>query len=338
MKAYHVNEGDILAILAGAIGGAYAGPVTTKVQRADDSAIVQIRGPLTHHDEGWFDSYDAIRARFDDAMAKAGRVILAIDSPGGYVSGCVELAHYMRARSVARGKPIVAYVDGQANSAAYMLACSGDLIVIPPAGIVGSIGVVQVVSDASEMAARAGIRYHVLTSGARKADGHPMRSPTDDAIRAMQSTVDELAAVCFDWVAERRGMTSAQVAALDAGVMVGAAAVSRGLANELNTLDDLVAHRPGKRAENMTTKIELTPSQKKAAHTAGMTEAEFIAELTAIQATETPAPKRERTAHPSTVMVDGNPVQLTASQVRAAQSAGVALDDFARELVRLQSE
>src|SRR5262245_17775725 len=54
-------------------------------------AIVRISGPLMHHRDCFFDSYDAIRARVTLALASdAHAVALLIDSPGGVVSGAFD--------------------------------------------------------------------------------------------------------------------------------------------------------------------------------------------------------------------------------------------------------
>jgi hypothetical protein len=101
-------------------------------ERDGDDAVLTVRGPLTHH-AGWFDSYDSIRSRFDAAIASdAKRVVMRLDSPGGYVSGCFETARYIESKVKASGKKLVARIEGQATSAAYALACAADEIVATP--------------------------------------------------------------------------------------------------------------------------------------------------------------------------------------------------------------
>jgi capsid assembly protease len=240
-----VNPGDVLAIDPQAIGGLFSmfSPEPPDFDMVGDSAVLSIRGPLSQHDDGWFESYEKTRRRFDKCLAAEGakRVVLKLSSPGGYVSGCFELAAHIRSAAEAAGKEVVAYVDGQTTSAAYALACAADTIVTPPTGVLGSIGVVLVVTDISAMAERAGVRFHVLTSGARKADGSQMLPLSEASKIALQENVDAMAAVFFKHVAEARGMSVEAVSGLEAGVFVGEKAVEAGLADSVATFDDLVS-------------------------------------------------------------------------------------------------
>jgi len=203
-------------------------------ERDGDDAVLTVRGPLTHH-AGWFDSYDSIRSRFDAAIASdAKRVVMRLDSPGGYVSGCFETARYIESKVKASGKKLVARIEGQATSAAYALACAADEIVATPTSIVGSIGVIRLVTDMTRAAEGVGMRFHVLTSGARKADGHPLKEPTESGLQTMQAEVDELAGVFFAWVAERRpSMTLASIRGLEAGIRIGESSRRDGLVDRI---------------------------------------------------------------------------------------------------------
>lgn len=237
-SAFTPNDGDVLAVDTRALGAMFgAFDVARPLFETDgDDAVLTLRGPLAHH-AGWFDSYDAIRSRFDAAMkSEAKRVVMRIDSPGGYVSGCFELARHMRKAADDSGKKLVAQIEGQATSAAYALACAADEIVASPTGMVGSIGVIRVATDMSKMAEGAGIRFHVLTSGERKSDGHPFKEASEAALKAMQAEVDELAEVFFAWVAERRTMSVKDVEDLEAGVRIGESALSAGLVDRIDPL------------------------------------------------------------------------------------------------------
>jgi ClpP class serine protease len=67
-------------------------------------------------------------------MTKA--IVLEIDSPGGQSYECAETAEAIRASK----KPVLAYVSGEASSAAYWLACSANRIMAHRSAYVGSIG------------------------------------------------------------------------------------------------------------------------------------------------------------------------------------------------------
>jgi len=216
--------------------------------------VVTIRGPLEHHAGMWCDSYDAILARASEALSSPSRgVVLRIDSPGGFVSGCMETARAIRALADGSGKILVAYVDGAACSAAYALACVAHHIVAPQSATLGSIGVLMARTDASEALAAAGVRLHLIKSGARKGDGTAEVPVSADELAAIQDTVDTQAALFFDHVAQFRPITVDQVAALQAGLRIGAGAVSAGLADVVGDLDDALALARGEQVEAAAT-------------------------------------------------------------------------------------
>lgn len=212
----------------------------------DGVATVRVEGPLAQ--KAWAcwmfggDGYDAIesrvRAALDDPRSRS--LVLRVDSPGGEVAGCGVCADAIRAASAASGKPVVAYVDELAASAAYWLASAADKIVTPASGMLGSIGVIATRIEDTE--GNAGRKVHFITSGARKADGHPEIPLGEEELAATQAKIDALADVFAGAVAERRGMTLAQVRGLEADVFVGADAVARGLADRVGNLSSAVAY------------------------------------------------------------------------------------------------
>jgi ClpP class serine protease len=189
-----------------------------------------------------WDSYESIQARVEAALAShLPALLLSICSPGGQVAGCFELADEIRATAGAAGKRVVAYVDGMAASAAYALACAAERIYVPSTGLVGSIGCMQISVDATAADRAMGLGFEVFASGARKADGNPHVAMSEGARGAIQANVDAMAETFFSAVAAARGLSPVAVAALDAGVFIGAKAVVAGLADAVMTLADVLA-------------------------------------------------------------------------------------------------
>lgn len=212
------------------------------VEMRDGVAIVKICGPLMHHADFWFDSYDGIVSRITAAIEQSPRaIVMQIDSPGGLVSGCFEAARKIKADCAEAGVPLYALAEGCCASAAYALACSAEHIVAPEVSLLGSIGVVDALVDATAMDAQFGLKWRIITSGVRKADGNPHQPTSDGAVLATQGRVMEIAAIFFNHVAEARGMTADVVQGLEAAVFIGASAVKAGLADEIGTLDTLLA-------------------------------------------------------------------------------------------------
>lgn len=196
--------------------------------------VVDIRGPLDARAGSWCDSYESIRGRVASACESGTTgVVLRIDSPGGDAQGCFECAREIRDLCAAAGKPLIAYVDGRACSAAYALATAASRIVLSESATVGSIGVLSMRTDYSAMNASRGVRVAFITSGAHKTDGHPDAPITESELAAEQLTVNSLAGVFFGLVAEHRGIAPKAIEQLEARVLHGAQAIAAGLADEV---------------------------------------------------------------------------------------------------------
>lgn len=206
---------------------------------ADGIAVVDVCGPLEHHESWFFESYDGLRTKFqaaaDDDAVKC--IVMRIDSPGGEASGMIEASRSIRGIARTAGKPLFAYADECACSAAYGLACAADEIWTAETGEVGSIGVILPVYDVTGANKKAGVVVELLTTGDRKGDGHPDKPLTDDVRAALMERVNAIAVPFFRLVAKRRGMSTKAVMDLEAGVRTGAAAVEAGIADGVASWD-----------------------------------------------------------------------------------------------------
>jgi ClpP class serine protease len=228
----------LLALRQTAFGLDYGPPATSALTRKGDVAIVEVRGPLLHHANPCFESYESILARVALALEeKPKHLVLSLDSPGGLVAGLFETVGELRALAATAGVPVTAYVDG----AAYALACAADRIVVPPTGTVGSIGVLDALVSTAEADAASGVQVRLISSGRRKTDGSPHVPITDEAEIESQRHVDYLAGLFFDLVASARSVPREQIAALEAGCEIGAVAVEKKLADEVISLSALIA-------------------------------------------------------------------------------------------------
>lgn len=250
-----------LALMPQAFGWMFFEPFDEpEVETRDDGvAVVKIMGPIEHHESFWSDSYHAIRDRFDAALATAPKaVLLYINSPGGLVEGCFELVEHMRAESARTGIPLYAYGEGMLCSAAYAIASAASKIGASKSTMVGSIGVIDCLVDASGMDEAWGVKYRLVTSGARKADGNPHQPIDDGAVLATQQRVDDLAALFFGLVGDARpGLGADGARALEAGVYIGARALSMGLLDALADPSVLLTEpAPPTETPTMTIKAE----------------------------------------------------------------------------------
>lgn len=230
------------AIAPRAYGIGYEPSPPSGVETTGGVAVVHIRGPLLDRMNWCFDSYEAIEARVTEALAgKPAAVMLVIDSPGGVVTGCFEASAKLRSTAAAAGVRLHAHVVGQATSAAYALACSAERITATRTSVIGSIGVIDALVDATKADALWGLAYTVITSGDRKGDGNPHSPTTDGAISARQDIVDGLAAEFFALVEGARELPAAKVKGFEAGIFLGAQAQAVGLIDALGTIDEALA-------------------------------------------------------------------------------------------------
>lgn len=172
-------------------------------------AVLSLTGVITQHPDWMGDtSLDGFMTDFLAAMndPAVGAVLISIDSPGGSVYGVQEVSELMRA--MREQKPVVAFANSLAASAAYWIGCSASSFYCTPGGEVGSIGVWQAHMDISGMLTQAGIQTTVISAGKYKTEGNPYQ-PLDQAAQAfMQSRVDDYYTAFVDAVAQARGVTS----------------------------------------------------------------------------------------------------------------------------------
>lgn len=279
-----VGASNVLALDAGALGGsvrlrmqAPEAEATTHGPDADGTpgdvvGIVRIEGPLAQRATAdlcaYVDGYDAVAARFEDALTSdVDSVLMVIDSPGGDVAGLSEAVERMRRAKVASGKNVVVYVDEMAASAAYWIAAGvADEIVVPSSGRVGSIGCIGAFVDESGAWAQAGVAWHVERSPAGKAEMMPAAPLTELATARLRERVSAMADTFIDAVAMYRPKTTAKkIRGLDAAMLAGQAAVDEGLADRVGTLEDAlmrarelageVRQRAAKEADMSVTKL-----------------------------------------------------------------------------------
>lgn len=207
-------------------------------------AIVDIEGPLDQRGCWYWQGYDttarAACAAFLDP--KVDVVVLRVESPGGEAAGCFQGCEVIDRAKVASGKKLIAIIDETAQSAAYALACVADEVLLPPSGVVGSVGAVVTYKNITGALKEAGIRVAVLASGKQKADGSPLKPWDEEAVARLQADVDYLAGLFFDHVAVHRRMTAEAVKALEAASYRGQAAVAAGLADRVMSTADALAH------------------------------------------------------------------------------------------------
>jgi signal peptide peptidase SppA len=217
---------------------------THTVIERDGVAVIPVTGPLFRYANiftaiSGATSYEILAQDFTVALDNpdVNAIILNIDSPGGEVNGCAELANMIFA---ARGKkPIIAYASGDAASGAYWIASAADQVVASETSGLGSIGVVAVYRG-TKPEKNAPTTIEIVSS---QSPFKRLNPETDEGRAKLQTRIDAMAEVFVNTLARNRGIEVAQVLEQFGGgdILIGAHAVNAGLADRIGSLEKLIA-------------------------------------------------------------------------------------------------
>jgi len=221
------------------------GPAKGQIQKDGDIAIIPVCGPLQHRSDIWSyffgtGTYEQIRADFRAALndSSVRAILFDVESPGGEVAGIFDLAEEIYQ---ARGqKPIFAFANEYAFSAAYAIVSAAEKIYLPKTGQIGSIGVIAVHVDQSGYDEKIGVKYTPIFAGDRKNDFSPHSALSEAAFETAKASVDRAYGFFTEAVATHRGMKKKAVIDTQAGIFDGAEAVSRGLADGVMSYEKVI--------------------------------------------------------------------------------------------------
>lgn len=183
-------------------------------------AVVMLTGTLMKQASSMDSSTSTVRARREIRQAAADpsidAILIAIDSPGGAVSGTHDLAADVKA--AAGKKPVWAFADELCASAAYWIASQADKVYAnATTALIGSIGTLLVVYDLSGAAEKEGIKTLVFGTGPLKGTGAP-GAEVNDAQQEYLSGIVHETQVSFDAAVRKgRGLTDAQLEKVKTG-------------------------------------------------------------------------------------------------------------------------
>lgn len=219
-------------------------PAGARYQTAGNVAVIDLTGKLMKQQASMGGGTSTVQARRDIRAAandpNVSAIMLRIDSPGGTAAGTRELADEIAA--ACKRKPVQAYVEDMAASAAYWAASQADKITANPTALVGSIGTYGVVQDLSAMAAKEGVKVHVVRAGAHKGAGTPGTEVTAEQLADMQRIVDGLNEHFLAGVSAGRRMSLDQVRELaDGRAHLADQAKQLGLIDAIGSFDEALA-------------------------------------------------------------------------------------------------
>ena len=224
-------------------------------------------------------SYQGIKTTINNALTdeRVSSILIYINSPGGDAFGLFDFAASLRllAQNESQPKPIFAFTDGVMASAAYAIGSAAARVYAEDISTVGSIGVLQIHRDKSAQNAVQGIKVTYITSGIQKAEGNPDEPLAAEAHARIQARVNKIADKFFSIVSTARAgsdakvqLSTADIAALQAGVFLGGEAYERKLTDGVRTLRQVVdemsaemsARKKGKRTRAAASALAAAPS------------------------------------------------------------------------------
>ena len=149
-----------------------------------------------------------------EALAKAENnvgILLYVNSGGGYTYIGDDLYLELMEYKEETGRPIYAYFDSIAASAAYYAAMSADEIYANRMTTTGSIGVFMTIYDMTELYDKLGIKEYMIRSGENKGVGGGGQEVTEEYLAIEQSQVDEYYNLFIDIIAQGRGLSRDEI-------------------------------------------------------------------------------------------------------------------------------
>lgn len=228
---------------------------TDVIGRGGTVARLMIDSPIAYEPTGW-DMFmavptDRVVAAVNAAAAdeKVDTIVLELNCPGGTLSGWSDLKEAIEMAQMK--KPVHALVHDGAFSLGMWMASLCDSICATPTAMVGSIGVLIMMYDDSELYADAGVIARPIASDELKAVGRSGVPITDEYIADVRArlVMPDYEAFVAD-VSANRGMSVEAVKALGSRLFVADEALRVGLIDSIKTAEAFVAELAAGTSEN----------------------------------------------------------------------------------------
>jgi protease-4 len=185
---------------------------------------------------------DLIRnARKDD---KYKGIILRVDSGGGSAQASDIILRELSLAQSENKKPVVVSMAGAAASGGYYISAQADRIVADPATITGSIGVIGIIPNATEMFKKIKVNWSTVKMGERADLGALSRPWTQSEKDLVSASIEHVYEDFVNIVAEgRKNLSKEQVHEIAQGrVWTGEQAKNNGLVDDLGGMDIALQH------------------------------------------------------------------------------------------------
>lgn len=198
---------------------------------------------------------DAVEA---DKHIKA--VVLRVDSPGG--SALESEIIYRKLEQLKSRLPIVVSMSGSAASGGYYISSASDYIVADPFTVTGSIGVIQLLPDASGTGKKIGLSNQTIAFGKYPDALNFLVSPSEELIASFQRNSESVYSEFKHRVAKYRKIDYDSLESLAGGRIWSADdALSNHLIDSIGTLD-MAVKKAAELAKLTTYKTIVLPERK----------------------------------------------------------------------------
>lgn len=236
-------------------------------------AVLPVHGTLVQRANGidalsGFTSYASLAQRFAAAQADpmVRATVTEYDTPGGEAAGVFDLGQQFAAAK----KPVYAHANEMAFSAGYALAsAAGAGLYMPGPALVGSVGVIMMHVDQSQMDAKRGLVYTPIFAGAKKTDFSSHAPLSASAKATAQTEVDRLYQIFVDHVASMRGIDQAAVRGTEAGLLTPGQAIDLRMADGIESFAETIQRAADESADANFTGYSFTQRRAGAFHTKG---------------------------------------------------------------------
>lgn len=202
--------------------------------------IINMQGPLMKADgfcgePGMITMGNWVKQMANDPKISA--IVFNMDTPGGTVSGTMELANIIKAVQ----KPTIAFVDDMAASAGMWIASAADEIVgVNPLAQVGSIGVYTRFADFGDYYKERGIKINDVYSRLSPEKNKAYREAQQGNLEPMRDDLDKLAIAFRETMQTNRGDKLSEEV-LKGGMYYATDALSFGLMDQVLNFEQTIA-------------------------------------------------------------------------------------------------
>lgn len=177
------------------------------------TAVISVKGKLVPGVQGSWASYwgvvgygDIRNAAVSAVNQGAKDIIFDYDTGGGAVNGISEMSEFIKSLP-GIGVSTISYSGGNVMSGGLWLATASESFYTAPMAEIGSLGVIAVTAEMTELYKKEGISVEVHKSSPLKAAGNPYEKLTEEGRAEIQKNIMETHEFFIDEIAGNRALT-----------------------------------------------------------------------------------------------------------------------------------